>query len=44
MYTKESTRREKIEDALIHMITTDMQPSSIVEDKGFTNFVKTLDY
>lgn len=25
------------------MIITDMQPSSIVGDKGFKNFVKTMD-
>ena len=42
-YPRESTRRRKIEDALISMIVTDMQPSSIVEDKGFRNFVKTVD-
>ena len=42
-YSKESFKRQKIEEALIHMIAKDMQPPSIVEDEGFRGFVKTLD-
>ena len=42
-YPKESVKRQRIEEALVEMITTDLQPSSIVEDSGFKKFVRTLD-
>ena len=42
-YTGNSRRRASIDEALLHMIVTDLQPVSVVEDKGFKNFVKVLD-
>ncbi len=41
--TENSHHRASIDQALINMIVTDMQPVSIVEDKGFNKFVKVLD-
>ena len=38
-YPKESVRKAKIDDTLIKMIATDLQPVSIVEDSGFKAFV-----
>ena len=32
-----------IDEAVIEMIERDMQPFSVVKDKGFRNLVKTLD-
>ena len=42
-YGKESVKQQRIEKALVEMITTDMKPSSIVTDSGFKKFVNTLD-
>ena len=38
-----SVRRATLDKALLNMIVTDLQPVSVVEDKGFQNFVKVLD-
>ena len=42
-YPKESSKKAKIDDALIKMIATDLQPVSVVADSGFKEFVHTLD-
>ena len=42
-YPKTSARRQAIDASLLTMIATDMQPISIVEDKGFNAFVQQLD-
>lgn len=42
-YPKKSTKRKMIDDALIEMIVTDLQPTSVVEDNGFQKFVSVLD-
>ncbi len=42
-YPKESTKRKNIDNALIEMIVTDLQPISVVEDNGFQKFVSVLD-
>ena len=42
-YPKESAKRRKIDKALLVMIATDLQPMSIVDDKGFQNFVQCMD-
>ena len=42
-YPRDSSKRNQIDEALIKMIATDLQPISIVEDKGFQTFVHTLD-
>ncbi|XP_028296828.1 zinc finger BED domain-containing protein 4-like [Gouania willdenowi] len=36
-------RQSKLDEALVKMIASDYQPFSIVEDKGFKEFTKTLD-
>ena len=41
--TENSHRRATIDQALVNMIVTDLQPVSIVEDKGFREFAKVLD-
>ena len=41
--TGNSAKRQKIDGALLDMITIDLQPPSIVENNGFKDFVKTLD-
>ena len=38
-----SHQRKRIDLALVRMIATDMQPPSIVEDKGFRDFLKVID-
>ena len=43
LIVEDSHHRAVIGQALIQMIVTDMQPVSIVEDKGFTKFLKVLD-
>ncbi|XP_076844433.1 uncharacterized protein LOC143489357 [Brachyhypopomus gauderio] len=40
---KAVTRKEELDEALVSMIVKDTQPFSIVEDKGFRDFVATLD-
>ena len=42
-YRKDSQRRKIIDDALIKMLALDLQPASIVEDRGFLNFMEILD-
>lgn len=42
-YSKTSRHRMTLDDALMDMIVTDLQPVSIVEDVGFLRFVKVLD-
>jgi hypothetical protein len=42
-YSKDSARRKKIDQLLVSMIATDLQPISIVEDKGFKNLISTPD-
>ena len=42
-YPRESNRCRRLDDALIEMIAVDLQPPSIVNDKGFVKFVSTLD-
>ena len=42
-YSNESAKKKKIDDALIEMICVDMQPTSIVEDKGFKKFLAVID-
>ena len=41
-YTGTSQRQKKLDDALVEMVARDMQPSTIVEDKGFNKFVHLL--
>ncbi len=43
LYGKESSRRKKIDEAVVRMLATDLQPASIVEDKGFLNFLHVID-
>ena len=38
-----SIRKQKLDELLLHMIVKDMQPSSIVENSGFNEFVVALD-
>ncbi|XP_076853561.1 E3 SUMO-protein ligase ZBED1-like [Brachyhypopomus gauderio] len=40
---KAVTRKEELDEALVSMIVKDTQPFSIVEDKGFRDFVAKLD-
>ena len=42
-YESNSQRKGHLDDALLQMLTTDMQPCSIVNDKGFNKFVNLLD-
>ena len=42
-YGKESTRRRKIDEALVNMLAIDLQPASIVEDTGFLKFLQVVD-
>ena len=41
-YESNSQRKGDLDDALLQMLTTDMQPCSIVNDKGFNKFVNLL--
>lgn len=41
MFLEDSLRRDTIDKALVNMIITDLQP---VEDKGFVNFMRVLDF
>lgn len=43
IYEKSPERKKKIDEALIQMITLDVQPFKIVDDVGFKNFVHCLD-
>jgi hypothetical protein len=42
-YSSTCQRQKKLDEALVEMVATDMQPSSIVEDKGFNKLVNLLD-
>ena len=42
-YTRESLRRKKINDALLSLLAVDLQPASIVEDKGSLSFLRVMD-
>ena len=42
-YPGNSQRRKLIDDSLTTMIVIDLQPSSIVNDEGFIDFVRVLD-
>ena len=42
-YPKDSTKRKMIDDAVLKMIVTDLQPLSVVEDGGLNNLVSILD-
>ena len=42
-YESNSQRKGDLDDALLLMLTTDMHPCSIVNDKGFNKFVNLLD-
>ena len=42
-YPSESKRRKFLDESLVNMITTDLQPPFIVEDTGFQSFVSALD-
>ena len=43
MYEANSLRQQMLDNALLEMIASDMQPSSIVNDKGSNKFVNLLD-
>ncbi len=43
VYPKDSSKCKKLDNSLIEMIATDIQPISVVEDKGFINFTSALD-
>lgn len=43
MYSSNDKNKRERDVALIEMVARDMQPFSIVEDKGFIRFCKTLD-
>ena len=42
-YPRESSKCKILDNALIEMIATDLQPLSIVEDKGFIKYTSLLD-
>ena len=42
-YSSDSQRQTKIDNCILEMLATDMQLSTIVEDKGFNNLVHLLD-
>lgn len=42
-YDQKSVHRQDLDRLVLQMIVEDMQPFSIVEDKGFKKFVKALD-
>ena len=42
-YPSESKRRKFLDESLVNMITTDLQPPFIVEDTGFQSFISALD-
>ena len=43
LYLKESAKKQKIDNAVLEMIVTDLQPLSIVEDAGFKKLLETVD-
>ena len=42
-YTRGSQRKEQLDEALVTLIARDMQPLSLVEDKGFQDFCEVMD-
>ena len=40
---EDSCRKKRIDEALVRMISMDLQHTSIVEDKGFHAFLKVID-
>ena len=42
-YDKDSVKRRKIDKALVDMLAIDLQPASIVEDRGFLEFLQVVD-
>ena len=42
-YEANSPRQKSLDNALLEIVATDMQPSSIVNDKGFNKFINMLD-
>ncbi|XP_053968597.1 E3 SUMO-protein ligase ZBED1-like [Anastrepha ludens] len=42
-YEASSARKKSLDSSLMHYICSDMRPFSVVENKGFRNFVSTLD-
>ena len=42
-YTRESACCKKLDNSLIKMLAMDLQPASIVEDKGFQLFLYAID-
>lgn len=42
-YKEGGTKKKHLDELLMHMIVADLQPLSIVEDKGFRKFVNGLD-
>lgn len=43
LYKRESSHCKKIDEALVRMLAVDLQPPSIVEDRGFLNFIRAVD-
>ena len=41
--TEDSLHRKAIDNALVKILALDMQPGSIVDDKGFQEFLKVID-
>ena len=42
-YTANCQRQKRLDEALVEMVAIDMQPSTLVEDKGLNKFVSLLD-
>ena len=42
-YSSDSQCQTKIDNCILEMLASNMQPSTIVEDKGFNNLVHLLD-
>ena len=43
VYPRESTRCKKLDESLVRMLAVDLQPASIVEDRGFLTILHSLD-
>jgi len=43
MYDSTSSRKKELDTALMWMVASDFQPYNIVENKGFKEFIYTLD-
>ena len=42
-YPQTSSRQKRLDNCLLEMLSQDLQPASVVEDKGFVRFVTVLD-